>query len=261
MSTTEEALDAVTTSAPPPEPPEPPPLPDVLIGHRPLIRAQARRVLAARAQAPPWDDWIENLEGHLWVQIQRLSNSPPEERPTDWDDLIRNPRRFAAWCFQVMDHHFCDLIEKRQRDPLALATTGRPTHEVEQGDAFEEGIPDRSRGGSLEEWEARQDREDPFSARDLRRIGEWKPPGRLVLLCRAGLWHKVPQELWDRWVGECGLVPPFPPQSWKDCDDSERNRLLAEALGRPRNTVNKIWSRELPKLQSLDYVRGLRDEL
>jgi hypothetical protein len=110
------------------------------------------------------------------------------------------------------------------------------------------------------------DATEAFVADDVAIIAGWPHRDRLVLLCLAGLWHKVPAREWTTWVTEhrdrYGTPDdPFPPEMLAACEQlAARNAVLAVALNVKRNTLSVLLYRGKYRLAELRYVRDRLDD-
>jgi hypothetical protein len=103
---------------------------------------------------------------------------------------------------------------------------------------------------------------EPFCPRDLQRVEAWKVKDRIQLLCLSGLWLKVPEDWWERWVVEyeasrgLRLGRPFPASEVLALDShNERKGPLSRALKIPLNTLDVYWHRKKGLLRELQCIR------
>jgi hypothetical protein len=181
------------------------------------------------------EDVLADAPGDIWGAINRF--------PTGG--------RFEPWCYVVLRNRWLDAANKERRlrpldDNAAAALAGETGLNL----AVERAL----------------DTSEPFGQEDLRLIAAWPPRDRLVLLCLAGLWEKVPAPDWKRWIVEhrdrFGVPDgePFPPDSLPNCVQiAERNELLSAALNIKRNTLSVLLYRGKSRLLELRYVRDRLD--
>lgn len=198
----------------------------------PIIQWVARR-LAVRFTGQERDDVVSDAPGDVWAVIGQFPCGA----------------HFEPWCYTVLRNRWFDTIGKERRRHV-LDTT-RPSPVTGDGDlrlAVERAI----------------DSSQPFAPADLALVRAWPHRDRLILLCLAGLWGKVPAAEWRRWVADHRAkhgVPvdgDFPPSALGCCDQiAERNALLAESLHLRRNTLSVLLYRGKERLLELQYVREL----
>jgi DNA-directed RNA polymerase specialized sigma24 family protein len=196
----------------------------------PIIQWVARR-LAVRFTGQRRDDVVADAPGDLWQVIGQFPRGGG----------------FEPWCYTVLRNRWFDAIgrERRHRD----ADTNR-TPPMAADSAVRLAV------------ERAIDSSQPFAHEDLVLIRGWPNRDRVVLLCLAGVWNKVPAAEWDGWVAEhrerCGVPAPgaFPPAALGRCDQvAERNALLADCLHLRRNTLSVLLYRGKSRLLELRYVR------
>lgn len=201
----------------------------------PTIEWVARR-LSVRFAGQRREDVLTDAPGDIWAAIGQF--------PADG--------RFEPWCYVVLRNRWFDATEKesRRRD-LDVLVASSPASDPDLQLAIERSL----------------DSTDSFARHDLTLIETWPPRDRLVLLCVAGLWHKVPAADWGRWVAEhrdrFGFPhgESFPPEALADCDlVAERNEVLSAALNIKRNTLSVLLYRGKDRLLDLRYVRGCLDQ-
>jgi DNA-directed RNA polymerase specialized sigma24 family protein len=198
---------------------------DALRRLRPFLAQAARRTLHRHGQASSalQDDVVAHLEWQLWEGRHDPAGGT-----------------FAAWCHTVLEHAVLDRLRALDRGP-------QPLHDAPDG-----------RPCRLRVLEEELDLDAPFAADDRDRIRQWgNPRQRLVVLCRARLWRKLPGEEWAGYLRACGVEPPFPPPDFAELPEGEQLALLAQALEVPANTVSKLWQRGQEALRRLAFLRGL----
>lgn len=160
-------------------------------------------------------------------------------------DALTTPSRAAArfWC--IVKSACIDASRKRKR----RCETIRPFSQDDYGS-----VPS-TKPHDFDQMMAKLDRDCAMPVADLAQVSDWGLHKRLVLLSLTGLWRAVPSQLWTQWVLEYGLVMPFPTQSFLDeTDAQERNRMLSETLGIPRNTLSQTVLRGKPLLLRLSIL-------
>lgn len=196
---------------------------------RATIEWVARR-LAVRFAGQFRSDVIADAQGDIWMVISRFPSGGS----------------FEAWCYAVLRNKWLEEVERDDR---------RRVRELHAGELA---VADSQLRSALEQA---SDSADTFGTDDLALIAAWPHRDRLVLLCLAGLWHKIPGHEWTCWVGEYRDrhgVPddPFPPNALAGCDQlAARNEVLAVALHLKRNTLSVALYRGKFRLSELRYVR------
>lgn len=205
----------------------------------PIIRSVARRV----ARQFSGQGARELIEESPSIICEKLL-----EKPFD-----ASKGRFESWCMLVLRNTSIDNFRKARRYRRFSDGLGENPAAGMEGLVHGSGDPGPARDATL-------DHAAPFSSGDLGHIESWEPTrDRLLLLCFYGLWPKVPVDLWSQWTSELHLEPPFPPDSFLHLESKrERNMVLAETLGLPRNTLSQVISRKRTLVQGLDYVKGLQ---
>lgn len=189
----------------------------------PELARMARRVAARYSQFGR--DWIEELQSVVW------------ERISQWD----NKRPFGGWAYLVMKNHLLDILRQEERHKKAMKACVRESR--------------------LEMPEHHSTLAEPFSSEDLRRIEQWHPNRRrLIVLCLFLLWKKIPSAIWEKWVAEAELASPFPSTDFERLTLTERISVLEQRLGITRNLISQDLSRGKAWLVKLSYVRRLCDE-
>lgn len=175
----------------------------------------------------PKKDFLDAAAGHVF---EKLSQFDPAKAS------------FAAWCYRVLKNLAIDLGKKTQRRrELAFSVL-----EDESGAEFE--IADSVRGG----LEALLEGDLVLSARQ-REVLESDPPlGRVILVAAAGLAPAVEEGVWNGWLAEAGVEPPFPPlEMYDEVDPTKRLPILAEALNMQADAVRQHWYRRRTTLRKL----------
>lgn len=95
-----------------------------------------------------------------------------------------------------------------------------------------------------------------FNPVDVDAIINWPPRDRVLLLCRGLLWRKFPK--WDDTLKELGLPAHLPGDDFEHLSSVERNARLQSALRMTASNYCRVWKDGLPRLQALEFVRGLR---
>ncbi|AWM40241.1 hypothetical protein GobsT_13050 [Gemmata obscuriglobus] len=167
-----------------------------------------------------------------------------------WEVIGRFPAgaNFEAWCYIVLHNRWTDLTRWEQcRESQSLLGHPEPSAPDIRA-ALERGL----------------DSAAIFGDDDLREIRAWPLRDRVVLLCLASLWRKVPDDEWQGWVRDHRAAhgtpasDPFPPDSLDRGNGiADQNALLARELDLRRNTLSVILHRGKVRLGVLRYVRDL----
>jgi DNA-directed RNA polymerase specialized sigma24 family protein len=196
----------------------------------PTILLVARRVCVRFAGH--WrNDVLTDAPGDIWTSIGQFPQGG----------------RFEPWCYTVLRNRWLDIVGREgRRRPLADRAAAALPSDPDLHLAIERAL----------------DASEPFDAGDLRLIGGWPLRDRLVLLCLADLWQKIPPPEWRRWVIEhrsrFGFPDgkEFPPEALAGCDQiADRNAVLSAALNIKRNTLSVLLYHGKARLLELRYVR------
>jgi hypothetical protein len=144
---------------------------------------------------------------------------------------------FGAWADRCMFNYVCSLSRSWLRPA---------------GDDLPERADPRD---GQREVESALDLAAPFSPVDVDAIVNWPARDRVLLLCRGLLWRKFPQ--WDDALKELGLPAHFPGDGFEHLKQAERNAVLMRALGLQASRLCQLWKQGVPRLQELQFVRGL----
>jgi hypothetical protein len=100
---------------------------------------------------------------------------------------------------------------------------------------------------------------DPYPKPILDQIGRWKRPiQRVGLLTYVWVWKRIPSDLWNAWVRECGLKPPFPPEEilvWQGV--RAWHQSVADALGMTPRQLTLVLTRNQHLLEDLPQIPWL----
>lgn len=189
----------------------------------------ARR-LAVRFSAQRRADIVVDAPGDIWVVMPQF---PPGGS-------------FEAWCYTVLRNNWLEAVVRDERRRVREIGAGTCTvTDADVREAIERAID--AAGG--------------FGSDDLAVISGWPHRDRLVLLCLAGLWQKIPGRAWVDWVREHRDTygtpdDPFPPDGLAGCDRlADRNAVLAVALNLKRNTLSVVLYRGKFRLAELRYIK------
>jgi hypothetical protein len=199
---------------------------------RPLIHRTAGR-LAARFSGQQREDLLQAAEGDVWMELHTL----PEGA------------NFEGWCYGVLRHRQIDRYRKEQSQRRLTHAAGHTAPATAEDTALRTAL-ERALPGPAD-----------LPEEDLVQVRGWPPAPRLALLSVVGLWARVPQEEWRRWVGDYRtedptLPEPFPPDELEACERlADRNGVIAGALQVPRNTLSVWLHRYKPRIRQLRHVR------
>lgn len=204
-----------------------------------MITRIAKVVMRRRGWGWTLSDQEVFIDGAPGLIFTRLGDGP-----------FRYERRngFAGWCFTVLDHMAIDEGEKRDR-------LRQRTRSIDpDGDALqtEVGAHDSS---PLDALVLAETFHAPFSESDKEKIRQWRPRPRIILLCLAGLWAKVPDAEWKMWLAEARAVGEIPPPEWRSMTVKQFYRAVASAINVTPANWDQIKHRWLERLFELDVVR------
>lgn len=200
------------------------------------------------------EDFPDDAVSHVWENQQFYDSESP----------------FEPWVFAVLGNLATDCLRKRRRRRRVDGLTGRYVEEesradMEAGDDSGEEVDseDRSWKNDQKRVEARIDVPDHFCERDLEFLATLPARRKIIALAVTGLWNEVPAEVWDTWLRDARIDPPFPPSEC--CPENLENgvhvnvRLVAEALGQTENTIRQHFYRAKNVLQTLEKLERLKD--
>ena len=202
---------------------------DASLRLRPFIERQVRR-LCVRFSGQTRLDLLDDAVAIIWEALTHFEAGRP----------------FEPWCRAVLKNSTIDRLRRSSHDPLFVL--GQEA----------EAIPDHQCRLALE---TALERNEPLPAADVENMDGWPPRDRVVLGCLSGVWRKVPNALWARWLDEFrdeyGFPAPggFPPDAFETKDIHDRSSLLAELLGQKLNTL-RVWiHRGRQRLCQLAWVK------
>ena len=188
-----------------------------------IIRRSARAVVHGRPVGPQFRlDFVEQMPAEVLEKVRQLAFDPEKGR-------------FEAWCRKVLKHRYLDLVDqwarrcKRER-PLPPGDVPGETSVLPAGicgdDEPRPAIPyDDGQRGTC--------RDEPFSGRELDLLQKMPRLQRVICISAAGWSPRVPAEVWQQWLAEVRIQPPFPPMEILDIDQpTKRLPLLAETSGK-----------------------------
>lgn len=195
----------------------------------PIVMRIARQKARGRRHEHWRQELIDESPSIIWSKLQQQAY-----------DKARGP--FEGWCGRVLKNGIIDRIRSRRRDRLGQAVPIDPATGSDPADP---------RAG----WEQVASAVDPLGKADLDRIERWEPRDRIVLLCLSGLWLRVSPETWGRWLADCDLDEPFPPEGFLHLENtSQRYDVLAPALSLSRNALAQRRRRGKRALWQLDAL-------
>ncbi len=180
---------------------------------------------------------VANGDHHLAEELAQ------HVRVQHWRGLFDPARSqsFAAWASVCMRRYRLDTF----RNPIRAVGGVDPLPDA----------PDRRDDSAACEQLA--DLTAPLGPADTATVRRWRPLDRVVLLCRALLWQKVPADLWHETTAALGLPPDFPGEGFEHLTRTERIRMLSRALKTSTSNLSHIWKRGQPRLRALQCVRDL----
>lgn len=197
-------------------------------------------------------DLIDEAPGRVWELIERGKFDPCRAES------------FKNWCCTVLRNLLYQMgrREKRRRGHEITASTLEQNADTVYGILDELEATENTDSG-IHEIEAEDFLTASFSEADAARIRDWDMLDRIILLCLAGLWRKVPVVQWASWCDavarERKLTAPLPPDELLECETREqRLPVLASALDMRRNTLAQRWKRRKQLLHELDCVEDLQ---
>ncbi len=199
--------------------------------------ATTRRIASQVAQKVfPGTQLARDLDGEAPTHIWERRNSFDPARP------------FEPWCYRVLFNLAMNLLRNRRRRRPIDGLTG--ASRSERPDATAE-VEDRTWESTQRHVENQLDQAAGFGTEQLRWLETLPARRRVIALAVAGLWPAVPTDCWERWLGEAGIEPPFPPPECQPANGLHANvRLVAQCLGQTESAVRQHFYRSLQGLKS-----------
>lgn len=216
---------------------------DALRTIEPFVSEMARRVCCfRRASRQLSRDFVDgSLSSIFGPRGESAGDAAPRiarYRPSDGP--------FAGWLWTALDHLLVDEMRaaaRRNKHELASAALN-----ATRSSGYDAGFA------------SDQATSEPFSAKDLEKIGAWRPLDRIRLLSVARLWRKVPADTWAAWCSEVDLLLEFAPLHQEEQPLEHWLASVADAMQESRAAFRQHWYRKRKLLEELDYVREIRDE-
>ena len=192
----------------------------------PLVTQTARRIHASysslRKQRAA--DFVAQAPALIWKKIERFEDWYAREFSPQ-DQAIAAKEYFAAWCYVELRYRYLDNAREQSDEQRLLSLS------------FDRPIAD-PRGAS-------DDDDDAFELppEELERVRAWDPLDGVILFCLTGLWDQLPEALWNGWLAQLGIEPPFPPQEYLRAPSQKKRAALAAALNVSRDVIYQRWRR------------------
>ena len=194
------------------------------------IHRIARRVVQHRPVGKQCKcDFEEEMPAEILEKLERVD-----------DPAAFDPARgcFAGWCFVVLLNRSQDWVGHWFRQ------YGR--EESLPPDWLEPSAPPVAPPAA-----------EPFSARELGLLGQMSSLQRVICVSTAGWSLRVPEEVWQQWLEDVHIEPPFPPPEIFVIDKpTKRLPLLAKALGKKWTAIRLDWYRGRKSEPFLEVSRG-----
>jgi RNA polymerase sigma factor (sigma-70 family) len=207
-----------------------------------IVKRIAREV--ARRRFPKTQlaqDLCDNAAGHVW---ERRNSYDPGKAP------------FEAWCFTVIRNLATDLLRSLRLRGHVDGRTGKFVSDSEAEIPCPEDFEDRSAHLQLEHIQYQLDHRTAFCKQDLAALEELPAQRRVIALAVADLQAKVPPDLWEQWLADANLEPPFPSADLSESANLiDRCQQIADELSMSLEAVRQHWYRALNTIRSLKYVR------
>jgi hypothetical protein len=196
----------------------------------PFIKETAQRIhgryYSLRRQLA--SDFVSHSPALVWTRIEHFEDwyyqeLPQEVRTEEAKDF------FAAWCYRELHFRYLDVGRGQKAEPKVKA--------LEAGGG----------GGDLADHRAAIDEPSAYdfalTASEAAELAEWDPLDGVILFALAGQWSQVPEPVWNRWLSELSLKPPFPPPEFEAAAKVKRRACLAQALHVSRDVIFQRWHR------------------
>jgi len=189
------------------------------------------RLVTANYRSQAVDDFVDDAPAIIFQQL------------TQFDSDIA---RFEIWCAAVLRRMFIDRWRRRST---------RDRHEKE---IFPAGISagSPSSQAAFIEAELRIDMAVPFSPSDHVQICSWTPLVTVVLLATHCLHSKFDQNEWNARLARSNAARPFPCDELNIDDHLANLAVVATALGRRADSIQRMYLRNRDKLARLDFIRS-----
>lgn len=178
-------------------------------------------------------DFLHDAVSHIWEKRRFYDSEKP----------------FEKWVGRVLRNLALDRLRERERRRRIDGRTGRRVEEgskdLEAGYGSEQLDPaNRSWKDDRKRVEARIDTLDHFFQRHLDVLTRLPVRRRIIALAIAGLWSRVPTELWTRWLREAEIEERFPPPECCMENGLLANiQLVAGFLGQSQDVVRQHFYR------------------
>lgn len=191
-----------------------------------VIRQVVNRVAARRhIREDIYEDLCNDAISKIWEKLGQFAPSRGS---------------FHSWCYRIVDNLFMDIVRARKRGRKVLNVRRWKTKPIsfKKIGFIAAGVIDED---AVEKAELRKDEPDVkpeavkeeggFSQSQLLALNNVPLLRRVICLAATGLYRRVPNQLWDSWVQQLGLLPPYPPDFRSCSDDKEILKHLAKIHG------------------------------
>ena len=196
----------------------------------PFIKETAQRIhgryYSLRRQLA--SDFVSHSPALVWTRIEHFADWYYQELPSE----VRKEEAkdfFAAWCYRELHFRYLDVGRGQKAEPKVKG--------LESGGA----------GGDLADHRAPLDEPSVYdfalTESESAELEEWDPLDGVILFALAGQWSQVPDGLWQTWLAELSLKPPFPPPEFEAAPKVKRRACLAQALHVSRDVIFQRWHR------------------
>ena len=198
----------------------------------PFIQETAQRIhgryYSLRRQLA--SDFVSHSPALVWTRIEHFLdwyyNELPAAARQEQQQHEEGKDFFAAWCYRELHFRYLDFGRGQKSEPRAKGLDCTADLRDHRSAIDEPSIYDFSLSES--QWE------------ELR---DWDALDGVILFALAGQWSQVPVELWNTWLAELSLRPPFPPPEFMEAARVKRRACLARALNVSRDVIFQRWHR------------------
>lgn len=195
----------------------------------PFIKETAQRIhgryYSLRRQLA--SDFVSHAPAMVWNRIEHFEDWYYQELPAAARSDEAGKDFFAAWCYRELHFRYLDTGRGQKAEPRVKALEGASSDLADHRSAVDE--------ASVYDFD--------LSHSEAQQLAEWDPLDGVILFALAGQWSQVPGELWQTWLAELSLKPPFPPPEFVAAPRTKRRAVLADSLNISRDVIFQRWHR------------------